>query len=708
MKNIFLFENLVNIFKNTKLIIKFPIIICFLFAQINIATSQDSDWEKIEGFNKYIYKVYSENQNYNIISISQSHLFNYFNIEQKSNYGSTYIQRSEDDSVQYEFNGYFEFNYGIQNMFLSNDGSIFAYITSSYARINSNYLLIYKKGELLYQIDLNKLILKKADSKRDFEFYNNSSIRVFPEDTKDYFGEGLEDTTSNNMRRFIYKKDADSSLIIADKYPTFIHNDTLFIISNDLDLISIDLRSASINKKLYFENYNHIKTIASSNMILSKEYYFKKELTDIPDEKILGDSIAKILKMKNEVHRKDIFKYYFLSIEGYLYKNGSFKIYEMKNETLLPDSNLKNIVEKIKFNSEEIPEYSDRWYVKSAFHFRNPNDSISMNEREIEKELIASKDTLNGFYIPQDIYDAMPRLDSLLEVKDREEYKNLKDRFEIYKYHHTLGMALRNRWGLWQGSKLYKYFKNRGINHPDDMSGILMEAYWCYLNDSTFRYPFSQNIKYKLDSNLVLNINRNQIFDKDCIGIGAAQIVTKDFKGNYILFPAFSKSEMINFVLFEEDTSISKYNHKYSDYSCDDFIDSLPVFYKKFYSNEISLDSILLFKCNSFWNFKFFNAYSDIRKADTNEYWDIEGYKLFLKISKSEIDSLDMIFVELNKKIRSENPNSRSSDETKFHNSILNEYLKNKISESLYIIRYEPYIKFDFKEFKKSRNLIKK
>jgi hypothetical protein len=41
-----------------------------------------------------------------------------------------------------------------------------------------------------------------------------------------------------------------------------------------------------------------------------------------------------------------------------------------------------------------------------------------------------------------------------------------------------LGTWLRNNWGLWGGSRLAKWFNNRGIQHPEDMSGILLTSLW--------------------------------------------------------------------------------------------------------------------------------------------------------------------------------------------------------------------------------------
>lgn len=48
----------------------------------------------------------------------------------------------------------------------------------------------------------------------------------------------------------------------------------------------------------------------------------------------------------------------------------------------------------------------------------------------------------------------------------------------MVRYHHGLGMWMRNEWGLWGGSRLAAYFNGIGIYHPDDMSAIILDSYW--------------------------------------------------------------------------------------------------------------------------------------------------------------------------------------------------------------------------------------
>lgn len=53
--------------------------------------------------------------------------------------------------------------------------------------------------------------------------------------------------------------------------------------------------------------------------------------------------------------------------------------------------------------------------------------------------------------------------------------------------HHSLGRWLRNNWGLWQeDSVLHLYFKKLGLWHADDMSGLILDGFWCHLRNEPF------------------------------------------------------------------------------------------------------------------------------------------------------------------------------------------------------------------------------
>jgi hypothetical protein len=58
-------------------------------------------------------------------------------------------------------------------------------------------------------------------------------------------------------------------------------------------------------------------------------------------------------------------------------------------------------------------------------------------------------------------------------------------------------MWLRNNWGLWKGSRLSKWFNEKGIQAPDDMSGIILDSFWRHLNGKPLK--LDEQIKYYQD-----------------------------------------------------------------------------------------------------------------------------------------------------------------------------------------------------------------
>jgi hypothetical protein len=51
----------------------------------------------------------------------------------------------------------------------------------------------------------------------------------------------------------------------------------------------------------------------------------------------------------------------------------------------------------------------------------------------------------------------------------------------LSQYHLSLGMYLRAQLGLWRGGPIVAAFRARGLTHPDDISAVLLGAYWLRL-----------------------------------------------------------------------------------------------------------------------------------------------------------------------------------------------------------------------------------
>lgn len=90
----------------------------------------------------------------------------------------------------------------------------------------------------------------------------------------------------------------------------------------------------------------------------------------------------------------------------------------------------------------------------------------------------------SGVYVPLDIEDAIRELNRMLPHGLIEEMR-AGSQWQMLRYHLSVGMWIRNNWGLWQGSRLQDYFTSRGVFHPDDMSSIILNSYWQWLQSQS-------------------------------------------------------------------------------------------------------------------------------------------------------------------------------------------------------------------------------
>lgn len=96
--------------------------------------------------------------------------------------------------------------------------------------------------------------------------------------------------------------------------------------------------------------------------------------------------------------------------------------------------------------------------------------------------------------IPTTLDECFSVLDAMLGEEDRKFLQDSTDPDDAaIQLHHSLGMHLRNEWGLWKNSELTQFLqKDHGIKHPDDMSHFILVSYcrariptvWDRLNES--------------------------------------------------------------------------------------------------------------------------------------------------------------------------------------------------------------------------------
>lgn len=128
------------------------------------------------------------------------------------------------------------------------------------------------------------------------------------------------------------------------------------------------------------------------------------------------------------------------------------------------------------------------------------NDSLKIiKQQKYESDL--KRDSIDGIYIPTDIEDCIRELNRILSQKDKEEIAKSSDG-ERAMYHMSIGLWMRNNWGLWGGSRLKKYFLDKGVNHPDNMSGIILSVYYKSVTGQKYNVP-DELKRYKEDTDTI-------------------------------------------------------------------------------------------------------------------------------------------------------------------------------------------------------------
>lgn len=86
--------------------------------------------------------------------------------------------------------------------------------------------------------------------------------------------------------------------------------------------------------------------------------------------------------------------------------------------------------------------------------------------------------------IPRDVYECFEHLDDILtDSEDRNWFMTTSEEDAVIQTHEGLGEFIRSNWGIYSGdSDIYLHFKNLGLHHPDDISGVIITSYHRRLN----------------------------------------------------------------------------------------------------------------------------------------------------------------------------------------------------------------------------------
>lgn len=101
-------------------------------------------------------------------------------------------------------------------------------------------------------------------------------------------------------------------------------------------------------------------------------------------------------------------------------------------------------------------------------------------EKEYNKRI--QQEYINNVYIPKDVADAFVQLNKLISKEAQANFKSVPEDQAARQFHFSFGRWMIVNWSFYEGSRLAHYFKQMGVNHPDDMATFMTITYHRYLN----------------------------------------------------------------------------------------------------------------------------------------------------------------------------------------------------------------------------------
>ncbi|MBO4751670.1 MAG: hypothetical protein J5526_02840 [Bacteroidales bacterium] len=291
-----------------------------------------------------------------------------------------------------------------------------------------------------------------------------------------------------DWRRPLSRRDS-----LVSRTPTFALGDSVFIFTAKHRLACVHLPTGRIETRPFETlTLEELQAIPEQRRIESK-FNSPRNYTDDESEVEFAKRMGMVTEGGSFSPR---YKYYYVRLLLRIDRSGHAEIVNLENRDSLPEAKIRQIVSKMVFDVKDYPDEIEIWHKTFWVSMRKRDEVTAKREgriverrRQAEYKRRLEADTIDGIYIPRNLQECFNILDTLLYTKDRLTIRAQFSRKEMSKFHFGLGLWMRNNWGLWGGSRLNTYMKQRGVYHPDDMSGTILEFYYDHLHsvDSGWR-----------------------------------------------------------------------------------------------------------------------------------------------------------------------------------------------------------------------------
>jgi len=430
-----------------------------------------------------IVTIYSQNEKFYLKSIP-------FGNEAPILSGRTYVYEKGNAAPLYVFErGFALMGRGWDKLTLSNNGEVIFYVIpweANEAQEGLKSVNVYKKGKLIKSFTKTDITGCDENKERCGLIYSNYDEVV----DKEKSGWG-----TSNYRKVFKDRINDKERFLSD-FPIFSSDDTVYLVDSKKKVHLFDLKEGDLIRSVSFDSiFEQIRDKGRDSKTESQSFgsptflKFPKLKTGATTYESLASFLGmRVVDINNR--QDEQYKHYSFNVSGYISQDGSFEIENIEADAGLPRANIIKFFKANKFDSSSVPEVFEKWHIRgNYFYFRKRDDRVARQEKrqeeikqkqEFEKRL--TSESIKGVYIPKDLGECFIELDKVLKEVDKKELQSLPDRGEMMRYHIGLGTWMRNNWGLWGGSRLQKYFTDKGITHPEEMSSVVLYHYHDWLN----------------------------------------------------------------------------------------------------------------------------------------------------------------------------------------------------------------------------------
>ena len=426
-----------------------------------------------------VYVVHSQNERFYLKSVP-------FDSETPSLRGRTTVYAAGRSEPLYVIDRAFDDFLGFPSVFLSDDGRVILCVLSDGAQETVEGLrsvTVYLDGRLLRTYTAAEVTGCDGRKQRCDLVYSNDNQVV-----------DRERSEAAIPYRKVFKADASEPERFLNGFSLFASDAVVYVTDSRKQVHRFSLIDGGLAEASSFEDlYERMKAVARTTRTEVTEFGGPSagSFPRLANGQAPEDGLARRLGLKavKDMAGTAEYRVHHIWVAGTLSRTGGFEPERIEIFGSIDRQQVVDFFSTARFDARLIPALCDKWFFDVwFFKFRNRDKAVARREREAE--LVAEKrererrmtlERIDGVYIPKDLGDCFVTLDTMLAEVDTDEMRALPRREDMIRYHHGLGMGLRNSWGLWRGSRLQKYFTDRGVRHPDDMSGIVLDYYYDWL-----------------------------------------------------------------------------------------------------------------------------------------------------------------------------------------------------------------------------------